>query len=52
MSYFDLQSGQTKTISFRVNKTYAGSFFVPAIHVYAMYNEAIRAIIPGVHVSD
>ncbi|MDR1932258.1 MAG: alpha-2-macroglobulin [Spirochaetales bacterium] len=47
MSYFDLSGGQSKTFSFRVNKTYSGSFFQPAIHAYAMYNETIRALIPG-----
>ncbi|MCL1818002.1 MAG: alpha-2-macroglobulin, partial [Spirochaetaceae bacterium] len=52
MTYFDLRSGQSKTVSFRVNKTYKGSFFVPAVHVYAMYNEAIRALIPGKRISD
>ncbi|MCL1818439.1 MAG: alpha-2-macroglobulin, partial [Spirochaetaceae bacterium] len=52
MTYFDLRSGQSKTVSFRVNKTYKGSFFVPAVHVYAMYNETIRALIPGKRISD
>ncbi|MDR1179648.1 MAG: alpha-2-macroglobulin [Spirochaetales bacterium] len=47
MTYFNLNSGERKTISFRVNKTYEGSFFQPAIHAYAMYNETIRAVVPG-----
>ncbi|MDR1625633.1 MAG: Ig-like domain-containing protein [Spirochaetia bacterium] len=47
MTYFDLRSGQSQTVSFRVSKTYGGSFFLPAIHAYAMYNEALRAVIPG-----
>ncbi|MDR0473471.1 MAG: alpha-2-macroglobulin [Treponema sp.] len=47
MSYFDLGRGQSKTVSFRVNKTYAGNYFQPAIHAYAMYDESIRALIPG-----
>jgi uncharacterized protein YfaS (alpha-2-macroglobulin family) len=47
MTYFDLRSGQSKTFTFRVNKTYAGNFFRPAVHAYAMYNETIRAVIPG-----
>jgi uncharacterized protein YfaS (alpha-2-macroglobulin family) len=48
MTYFDLSRGEEKTVSFRVNKTYAGSYFRPAIHAYAMYDESIRALIPGV----
>jgi uncharacterized protein YfaS (alpha-2-macroglobulin family) len=48
MTYFDLSRGAEKTVSFRVNKTYAGNYFRPAIHAYAMYDESIRALIPGV----
>jgi uncharacterized protein YfaS (alpha-2-macroglobulin family) len=47
MTYFDLNRGAEKVISFRVNKTYAGTYFRPAIHAYAMYDETIRALIPG-----
>jgi len=47
MTYFNLNRGEERTITFRVNKTYEGSFFRPAIHVYAMYDESIRALIPG-----
>ncbi|MDR0622817.1 MAG: alpha-2-macroglobulin, partial [Treponema sp.] len=48
MTYFDLSGGQSKTVSFRVNKTYGGSYYRPAIHAYAMYDESIRALLPGV----
>ncbi|WP_461257380.1 alpha-2-macroglobulin family protein, partial [Treponema sp. R80B11-R83G3] len=48
MTYFNLNRGETRAISFRVNKAYEGTFFRPAIHVYAMYDESIRALIPGV----
>ena len=48
MTYFDLARGQSRTFSFIVTKTYEGSFFRPAIHAYAMYDESIRALIPGV----
>jgi len=48
MTYFNLDRGEERTITFRVNKAYEGSFFRPAIHVYAMYDESIRALIPGV----
>ena len=48
MAYFNLNRGEEKTIKFTVNKAYEGSFYRPAIHVYAMYDESIRALIPGV----
>jgi uncharacterized protein YfaS (alpha-2-macroglobulin family) len=48
MTYFNLNRNEERTITFRVNKAYEGSFFRPAIHVYAMYDESIRALIPGV----
>ncbi len=47
MTYLDLSSGKNKVINFRVNRTYAGNYFMPAIHAYAMYDESIRALIPG-----
>jgi uncharacterized protein YfaS (alpha-2-macroglobulin family) len=47
MTYFNLNRGEERTVSFRVNKAYEGSFFRPAIHVYAMYDESIRALLPG-----
>ena len=48
MTYFNLNRGEKITISFRVNKTYEGVYYKPAIHAYAMYDESIRALIPGV----
>jgi uncharacterized protein YfaS (alpha-2-macroglobulin family) len=48
MTYFDLDSGAAKTIQIRVNKTYGGSYFRPAIHAYAMYDESVAALIPGI----
>jgi uncharacterized protein YfaS (alpha-2-macroglobulin family) len=48
MTYFNLNRGESRTISFRVNRTYEGSYFRPAIHAYAMYDESIRALVPGV----
>jgi uncharacterized protein YfaS (alpha-2-macroglobulin family) len=48
MTYFNLNRNEEKTVSFRVNRTYNGSFFRPAVHAYAMYDESIRALIPGV----
>ncbi|MDR0452659.1 MAG: alpha-2-macroglobulin [Treponema sp.] len=48
MTYFDLERGGQKTVVFRVNLAYRGAFYRPAIHAYAMYDESIRAIVPGV----
>ncbi|MDR2965082.1 MAG: alpha-2-macroglobulin [Treponema sp.] len=48
MTYFNLNRNEERTIRFRVNKAYEGTFFRPAIHAYAMYDESIRALIPGV----
>jgi uncharacterized protein YfaS (alpha-2-macroglobulin family) len=52
MTYFDLDRGQSKTVRFRVNKTYGGNYFRPAIHAYAMYDESIRALVPGVKAEE
>jgi uncharacterized protein YfaS (alpha-2-macroglobulin family) len=48
MTYFNLNRGEEKVVSFRVNKSYEGTFYRPAIHAYAMYDESIRALVPGV----
>jgi uncharacterized protein YfaS (alpha-2-macroglobulin family) len=48
MTYFNLNRGEERTVRFLVNKTYDGAFFRPAIHAYAMYDESIRALIPGI----
>jgi uncharacterized protein YfaS (alpha-2-macroglobulin family) len=47
MTYFDLGRGGQKIIVFRVNRAYGGNYYRPAIHAYAMYDESIRAIVPG-----
>ncbi|MDR2054149.1 MAG: alpha-2-macroglobulin, partial [Treponema sp.] len=47
MTYFDLGRGGQKTIVFRVNRAYGGAYFRPAVHAYAMYDESIRALVPG-----
>jgi len=48
MTYFNLNRNEERTVRFRVNKAYEGVFYKPAVHVYAMYDESIRALIPGV----
>jgi uncharacterized protein YfaS (alpha-2-macroglobulin family) len=47
MSYLNLNRDEEKVVMFRVNRAYEGSFLRPAIHAYAMYDESIRALIPG-----
>ncbi|MCL2007740.1 MAG: MG2 domain-containing protein [Treponema sp.] len=47
MTYFNLNRGEERVFSFMVNKSYDGIFYRPAIHAYAMYDESIRALIPG-----
>jgi hypothetical protein len=48
----DLKAGESKTISFHVNRTYGGLYFIPAIQAYAMYDESIRAVEPGRSIKD
>jgi uncharacterized protein YfaS (alpha-2-macroglobulin family) len=52
MTYFDLERGEEKTVVFMVNKTYGGNYFQPAVHAYAMYDESIRALVPGVKIQS
>ncbi|MFQ3548064.1 MAG: alpha-2-macroglobulin, partial [Termitinemataceae bacterium] len=52
LSYLDLKAGESKTVSFRVNRTYGGLYFIPAIQAYAMYDESIRAVEPGRRIAD
>ena len=52
LSYLDLKAGEEKTVSFRVNRTYGGLYFIPAIQAYAMYDESIRAVEPGRGITD
>ncbi|MDR1868323.1 MAG: alpha-2-macroglobulin [Treponema sp.] len=47
MSYFDLNRAESKQVQFVVNNAYSGTFYLPAIHAYAMYDESIRALVPG-----
>lgn len=53
-TYFDLPKSGTKTFRILLNSTYRGRYFLPAVSCYAMYDETIRAIVPGrwVEVSD
>jgi hypothetical protein len=42
-SYFDLEQGRKKTFVVRLNATYQGRFFLPAVYCEAMYDHSIRA---------
>jgi uncharacterized protein YfaS (alpha-2-macroglobulin family) len=52
MTYFELGRGARKIFSFRVNRAYGGNHFRPAVHVYAMYDESIGALVPGVKMRE
>lgn len=45
--YFDLARGDTAVFRTRVNAGYVGRFYLPAVHVAAMYDERIFARTPG-----
>jgi len=47
MTYFDLPSGKTITFQLRVNASYAGRYYLPAVTAGAMYDANIRAVAPG-----
>lgn len=46
-SYFDLNAGESKTITIQLNAAYLGKFYHPAIQVETMYNHLINATLPG-----
>ncbi len=50
-SFFDLKAGQSKTFVTLLNASYLGEFTMPAIQCSAMYDNNIRARIPGRTVS-
>lgn len=42
-TYFDLQKGTKKVFRFKVNATYEGKYWAPAVYCEAMYDHSIRA---------
>jgi uncharacterized protein YfaS (alpha-2-macroglobulin family) len=52
LSYFSLGAGKTLSVTFWVNKTYDGAYYRPAIRAYAMYDESITAVLPGVKAGE
>lgn len=47
LTYFDLQQGQSKTFTVRLQATYGGSFVLPAIQCEAMYDAGVVARTKG-----
>ena len=45
--YFDLYPGDKKTFTLKVNATYEGNYFIPAIRCEDMYNDEIYYEIPA-----
>jgi uncharacterized protein YfaS (alpha-2-macroglobulin family) len=50
-TYFDLKSDSSFSYTFYATATYTGNYYIPAIHAEAMYDNDIRAMIPGRYVS-
>ncbi len=46
-TYFDLKMNEQKTFVFRLNATYAGSYYQPPVSCEAMYDFSVRAQKPG-----
>lgn len=47
MTYFDLEPNRKIRLYTRVNASYSGHFYLPAIVCYAMYDESIISVEPG-----
>jgi uncharacterized protein YfaS (alpha-2-macroglobulin family) len=43
MTYFDLRASKSKTFVVRLNASYQGKYYLPAVQVEAMYDNAIAA---------
>ena len=46
-TYFDLARRDSVTYKFYATVAYKGEYFIPAIHAQAMYDNSIRAVVPG-----
>jgi alpha-2-macroglobulin len=51
-TYFDLGSDGTFEYTFYATAAFAGDYYIPAVHAEAMYDDTIRAMIQGVHVTS
>ncbi|PKR80124.1 hypothetical protein CW751_11510 [Brumimicrobium salinarum] len=46
-TYFDLRKNQSKTIKINLHAAYVGEYYMPAIHIEAMYDATISALKKG-----
>lgn len=46
-SYYDAPVGTAKVFTTRLNATYLGKFYLPAINSEAMYDNSVSASVPG-----
>jgi uncharacterized protein YfaS (alpha-2-macroglobulin family) len=46
-TYFDLKSGETKSVEVLVNASYLGKYYLPMVSVEAMYDATINARVKG-----
>jgi len=51
-TYFDLNDGNKKELTFYGTVAYDGNFYIPAVHAEAMYDDSIGAITPGIYVES
>ncbi len=49
-TYFDLKQNQEREFTFGVTAACSGNFTVPAIYAESMYDDSIRAVVPGFRV--
>jgi uncharacterized protein YfaS (alpha-2-macroglobulin family) len=45
-TYFALDPNESREYAFKATVSYAGTYYVPAIRVEAMYNAEIQALVP------
>lgn len=50
-TYFDLDSKSSVKFEYNSTVAYKGSYFIPAIHAEAMYDNEISAILPGSYIN-
>src|SRR5690554_7130115 len=46
-SYFSLRNNQSKTIKVKLHAAYVGEYYMPAVHIEAMYDASISALKKG-----
>ncbi len=46
-TYFDLNRGKSKTFKVLLNASFSGEYYLPAVSCEAMYDDQVRAVLPG-----